>query len=90
MALCVASCEGVWLARLLAELGHELNEPIPYYEDNQSTIKVVEESRDRSRLKHIDVKLSFIRELVQKRKIILKYMQTDKQQADILTKGLPA
>lgn len=64
--------------------------PIPYHEDNQSTIRIVQEPRDRSRLKHIDVKDCFVRNLVQQGSVVLKYVPTETQEADILTKGLPA
>lgn len=87
-ALCEATCEGVWLSRLLEELGYCSKQPTPYFEDNQSTIKIVEGPRDRSRLKHIDVKDCFIRHLVERGSIVLKYVPTDKQEADVLTKGL--
>lgn len=64
-ALCEATCEGVWLVRLLEDIGYKIETPIPYYEDNQSTIRIVQEPRDRSRLKHIDIKDCFVRSLVE-------------------------
>ena len=42
-----------------------------------------------SRTKHIDIKHHLIRELVDKRTNTLRYIPTAKQQADILTRGLP-
>ncbi|XP_062533348.1 uncharacterized protein LOC134202336 [Armigeres subalbatus] len=89
IALCVAVCEGMWLKRLIEELGHNIS-TVPYYEDNQSTIKVVCEPKARSRLKHIDVKHRFVSDLVQQGQIEVRYVSTDHQEADIMTKGLPA
>lgn len=89
-ALCEATCDGVWLTRLLEDVGYRSDVPIPYHEDNQSTIRIVQEPRDRSRLKHIDVKDCFVRNLVQQGSVVLKYVPTETQEADILTKGLPA
>jgi hypothetical protein len=41
-----------------------------------------------SRTKHIDIKLHFIREIVRKGRIIIRYCPTEKQLADLLTKSL--
>lgn len=40
------------------------------------------------RTKHIDVRHHFLRECVEQEKIILSYVPTENQQADILTKAL--
>lgn len=58
------------------------------YEDNQSCIKVAEEPRDHRRMKHIDVKYNFIRESIANGDFKLKYIRTEEQLADIMTKGL--
>lgn len=50
--------------RHLKELEFHINAPIPCFEDNQSAIKIMEEQRDQSKLKHIDVKHNFVKELV--------------------------
>ena len=42
-----------------------------------------------SRTKHIDIQCHFIRNLVAKETIALKYRGTNDQVADILTKSLP-
>ncbi|XP_055526933.1 uncharacterized protein LOC129719564 [Wyeomyia smithii] len=89
VALCAAVCEGLWLKRLMKELGYEID-TIPYFEDNQSTIRIVREPKARSRLKHIDVKYQFVCDLVQQGHIELQYVSTVQQEADIMTKGLPA
>lgn len=90
VALCAAVCEGLWLKRLIEELGYEIAAAVPYYEDNQSTIRIVREPKARSRLKHIDVKHQFVCDLVQQGQIELRYVSTEQQEADIMTKGLPA
>ncbi|XP_053698976.1 uncharacterized protein LOC128745943 [Sabethes cyaneus] len=90
VALCAAACHGQWLVRVLLDLGLSSNGPVPYHEDNQSTIKIVSNSKDPGRLKHIDVKYFYVRELVERGFIEIDYVPSEKQQADILTKGLPA
>lgn len=44
-ALCVAACHEQWLVRLLRDLGYDPGEPIVFYEDNQSTMRIAEESK---------------------------------------------
>lgn len=89
VALCTAGCEGVWMKRLLSDLGVTITGPVVYHEDNQSCILVAKDPRDSRRMKHVDVKYYFIRDLVQRGQISIQYIPSEKQQADILTKGLP-
>lgn len=88
LALAKGICEGKWLRCLLKEIGHPCNQPTTIFEDNQSCIKVAEEPREHKRMKHIDVKYNFIREAIANKEIILKYIPSNDQVADIMTKGL--
>lgn len=90
VALCTATCEGIWMRRLLADLGVVIKESVVYYEDNQSCMRVAEEPRDSRRMKHVDIKFNFIRELVQRGDMVIKYIPSERQLADVMTKGLPA
>lgn len=90
IALCMTVCHGIWVVRLLEDLGIKLQGPVIYHEDNQSAIRVVEEERDTGRLKHIDIKFRFVRDHIQRGLIQMKYVPTNLQPADIMTKGLPA
>ncbi|XP_055590356.1 uncharacterized protein LOC129742481 [Uranotaenia lowii] len=90
VALCKAACHGQWLIRVLKDLGLSVVEPVPFHEDNQSTIKIVSNPKDTGRLKHIDVKHFFVRDLVESGCIKVDYVPSAEQQADILTKSLPA
>lgn len=89
IALCAATCHGLWLVRILEDLGSKPVTPITYYEDNQSTMKIAANPKDSGRLKHLDVKHFFVRELVESHQIRIEYIPTTRQQADILTKSLP-
>lgn len=77
------------MRNLLNDLCIKLSEPTPIYEDNQGCIQLSEKPGDHRLTKHIDTPHNFIREKVLG-VIILKYIETEKQLADILTKGLPA
>lgn len=87
VALATAATELIWLKGLLGELGIDCPEPITVFEDNQACIHLLQRWQH-SRLKHIDVKYNFVRELHISQKIEVKYIHTTDQLADILTKGL--
>lgn len=89
VALTTAVCEGAWLIRLLEEVGYQLTVPVTYFEDNQSTIRVVNDPKDHGRLKHVDVKLHYIRSMIQQGRIRVEYIPSERQIADIMTKSLP-
>ena len=59
------------------------------YCDNQSCIKLTENPVFHDRSKHIQIRYHFIRDCVQWGAVKLKYISTDEQVADILTKSLP-
>lgn len=87
VSLCNAAKEGIWLSTLLAELGiHSV--PFTIYEDNIPCIKIAEEPREHQRTKHIDIKYMFLRELIQNKKLLIKYIPTSDQLADVFTKPL--
>ncbi|KXJ83029.1 hypothetical protein RP20_CCG009471 [Aedes albopictus] len=90
VALCGAACHSQWLVRVLCDLGWSSKEPVRFYEDNQSTIKIVSNPKDSGRLKHIDVKHFYVRELLEGGCIQIDYIPSKMQQADIFTKSLPA
>lgn len=90
IALCYAACEIIWLQQFLIEIGMNLEFPTIVYEDNQACIRIAEEPREHKRMKHIDTKYNFIREKIQEGKIQMRYVSTNDQLADIMTKGLPS
>lgn len=90
VALCGAACHNQWIMRILTDLGFHVNHPVVFHEDNQSTIKIITNQKDSVRMKHVDVKYFFVRDLVEKGTIKLEYVPTVEQEANILTKGLPA
>lgn len=86
VALAEAAKEGIWLQGLIAELGF-LKAMFTIFEDNQSCIKLTSRF-EHKRLKHIDVKFNYIRDLVLDKKLCVQYISTNEQTADILTKNL--
>lgn len=84
-----AARETVWLRGLLAELKVPCIKPTILYVDNQSAIKLVQRKDSHKRTKHIDVRYHYIRELVESNQLMVEYIPSDKQLADIFTKLLP-
>jgi hypothetical protein len=88
IAAATAACQGVWLARLLSELkGAEIQVPVLRV-DNKSTISLVKNPVHHDRSKHIDVRYHLIREYEQTGQIAVKFIRTEEQLGDILTKPL--
>lgn len=87
IALTSTMKEGVWLAKLDAEL-RQKESIVEIYEDNQSTIALASNHIHNDRSKHIDVRYHYIRDMVEKGKVKIHYIQTKQQTADVLTKGL--
>lgn len=88
VALTEAIKEGMWLQEILAEFGH-VQEKITIFCDNQSAIHLAKHQGYHERTKHIDVKLYFVRDLVEKGSIEVKKIATEVNPADCLTKALP-
>ena len=89
VALSAATQEAIWLRRLLTDVGESLEDPIAINEENQGAIAMAKNPVGHARTKHIDIHYHFVREGVQNRAIILKYVATGEMIANILTKPLP-
>lgn len=79
--------EAIWLKRMLNDLKIECNH-VPIFVDNQSAMRIAENTEFHKRSKHIDVRFHFIRDIVKKKEISLCYVNTKEQLADIFTKPL--
>ena len=89
MAASLASCEAIWLHKMLFGLFGQPLRPSKIYCDNQSCIKLTENPVFHDKSKHIGIKYHFIRDYVQKGAVKLENIPTDEQVVDILTKALP-
>lgn len=77
-----------WLRNILLDFHIDVPFPIKILCDNQSTIKLIENSRFSVRTKHIDVRLHHVRDCVYTGKIQLNYCPSEDNIADLLTKPL--
>jgi hypothetical protein len=89
MALADVVSEIISIRSLLTELGFDPT-PTSVFEDNQGTIALATNPVNHSRAKHIDIKFHFIRDHIANGTIMLEYIPTHEQVADIMTKGLSA
>jgi hypothetical protein len=88
MAICETGKEIIDLKGLLKELD-VYTKTVTLYNDNQGARKLVENPVYHDRTKHIDVRYHYIRELSERKEIDIKYCETEKMPADMMTKALP-
>ena len=88
IALADCSKEALWLLKLVSELDSKNKKSLIIYEDNQSSIKLCSNHIHNDRSKHIDVRLFFLRDLVNNGVLTINYISTKDQIADIFTKAL--
>ena len=87
MSLSDTSRQLVWIKSLLSELGIDLG-PIPLCRDNQGSIFMASNPVQERRIKHIDIRFHYVRELVQQRKVELFFINSAENPADMFTKNL--
>eukprot|EP00960_Hanusia_phi_P060956 764681-Hanusia_phi.AAC.1 len=75
--------------QLLKELGFAQPTPTPLLLDNEASVRVLINRQAVSRLKHIDIKCSFLRDEIAKQTYIPVSVTSQDQLADFLTKLLP-
>ncbi|KAI4380702.1 hypothetical protein MLD38_006864 [Melastoma candidum] len=83
-----ATREVVWLRRLLLELQQKVDEPTTIVCDNQSAIVMTKNLVFHARSKHIELRHRFTREMVSQKEILLEFISTHDQPADVLTKAV--
>jgi hypothetical protein len=88
IAAATASCQGVWLARLLSELKDAEIQVSVLRVDNKSTISLVKNPVHHDGSKHIDDRYHLIRVYKQTGQIAVEFIRTEEQLGDILTKPL--
>ena len=77
----------LWMKQQLSDFGLKFNR-IPIKCDNTSAINLSKNPVMHSRSKHIEIRHHFIRDHVQKDDIVLEFIETEFQLADIFTKPL--
>ena len=65
VAACLASCEAVWMRKILSDLFDLHMNATCIYCDNQICVKLSENLVFHDKLKHIEIKYHYIRNMVQ-------------------------
>jgi hypothetical protein len=87
MSLSDTSRQVVWIRSLFEELGITLG-PIPLCGDNQGSIFLASNPVQEKRIKHIDLRYHYIREVIRSKKIELLFIEGAENPADLFTKNL--
>ncbi|KAL5730821.1 hypothetical protein ACHQM5_003612 [Ranunculus cassubicifolius] len=85
----LATSQAICLKRILKDLGEKKKKAISILCDNKSAIAMSKNPVHHNRTRHIAIKHHYIRDMVKKGKIEVKYISTEDQVSDILTKALP-
>jgi hypothetical protein len=88
MAMSEAVQEIMWTRQMLSELKLVPKAPTVLYCDNQAAIANAVNGKFHGRMKHVDIKLHFVRQAVQNSMVKMEWIPTMEQEADIFTKGL--
>ena len=65
-----------------------VKKPLVVYCNNSSAIDISKNAIQHSKTKHIEIRYNFIRDLVERKIVALKYIPTKHQNADIFAKPL--
>lgn len=90
IAIYMASQQAAWIYQFYSQISFELEKPIPIYSDSQTALNVTTTKQAHKLSKHLDIKLHSMRECIKCKQIKLIWIKTKNNQADILTKSLPA
>jgi Reverse transcriptase (RNA-dependent DNA polymerase) len=87
-AMALGVSEGMWLQRLLFELGLSEKNPIMLYCDNKTAINIANNPVQHDLTKHVEIDRHFIKEKLDSGETCLPFVRTTEQLADVFTKGL--
>ncbi|MBW0460659.1 hypothetical protein O181_000374 [Austropuccinia psidii MF-1] len=90
-SLCNLASEVLWFQQFCEELElTNTSQPMKIYEDNQGCIDTANSdcNANSRRMKHVEIQLHFIREVIKNSKILLVYTPTAAMLADFLTKSV--
>ena len=76
------------LGRLLGDLKISLVQFTRVYSDSRSTISIVKNPIQHDRMKHVRIDRSFIKREIEEGGIVLSYIPTKDQVADVFTKAM--
>jgi len=87
IAASAAACEIVYLRGLLAEMGVPQTAPTVLYVDNQGAVELSKDAKTCHRSRHVLRRFFKVRELVHSGEVVVKWVDTNANKADLLTKS---
>ena len=87
MALSEVVKELKFIVQLLQTMNIEVELPITVHVDNVGVICLSNNHTTSDRTKHIDIRTSFVKEYQEDGKIIIKFVKSEENEADIFTKN---
>jgi ribonuclease HI len=88
MALTETCKELKWIRNIVESLDERVPQKIILFTDSQSCISMIKNEKYSNRTKHIDTKYHYVRDLFTNKEIDLKYVNTEVNTADLMTKPL--
>lgn len=79
----------LWHQSLFKELNLSILTTSTIFSDNQAAISISHHPEFHARTKHIDISYHFLCDLIESKIIDVVYIRTNRNLADIFTKGLP-
>jgi hypothetical protein len=89
VAFCEATREAIWLRRLLSDMGFPQVGPTIIYEDNTSTIQMLEGAYNHKASKHVNPRYHFSKSAIVDGEVSVEHLVTTEMESDMLTKALP-
>jgi hypothetical protein len=90
MTLSKTAKEAIWIRQFLNELNFRNDQFVLIFADNKNAIDLIINSLYHKRTKHIEMRWHWIREMMNRKKITLRYLLISEMIADGLIKSLPA
>jgi hypothetical protein len=78
----------VWMRSFLSELGYSFDSPSLLLVDNQSTIQDTRDPEHHGRMKHLDLRFFWLRDMVNSGVVAVRYIPTMDKAADLLIQAL--
>ena len=89
LVACSEACrESEWIWLLLQELGFKQTTPVTIHCDNTSVVAIAKNPGNHKGTKHIEIRHLYVRQLIDEKRVQIKYCWTEDMIADILTKAV--
>ena len=89
IAACECAQDMIRAENVLTSMGLKVRHPMTLYVDNRGVVDLVNSWNVGGRTRHVDVRYWWLRELKENNRLIVKWVPTDKNTADLFTKNLP-